>query len=315
MLAIAALALALSSEAPAAPGAQPPAAPAPPSTASRAVERIETGPAAEGDASGPAAEGSEAPLQVSMEAAAGTRGEQALEILARWQGERLALGLGGETVAAATAGARHGVLAQAELSVGAAALRAELRARPPQSGASRVGGELGLRFEGESGSVDLSARATSLSFERTPPSLAPGGPGAAFTSVEGAAELERTLTSALSLGLRVAATAAELRWRGRAPPRPWDALGAAALEWPGRWEAAATARLRGGGARLSLSAGAAAPAAARSLAACSQMRLEVEAGRTTLGVFLGGARQWPGELWRGEAGFAAAVRLGGESAP
>lgn len=315
LIGIAALALALSDAIPAEPLAEPPAGAADATIASRAAERIATGPAAGDRASSPTGAAADPPVQISMEGAAGTRGERAFEVLARWQGERLALGLGAETLAAGAAAVRHGVIAQAEVAAGAAVLRAELRARPRQAGASRLGAELGVRFEGDGGSVDLAARATSLSLDRTPLAAAPGGPGASFASLEGIAEVERAVSSALALGLRLAGTAADLRWRGQAPQRPWEALGNAALEWPVRWEAAATARLRGAGARLCFSAGALAPAPARSLAAAAQVRLEVEAGRTTLGLFVGGARQWPGELWRGEAGFAAALRVGGEAPP
>jgi hypothetical protein len=278
------------------------------------MSRSETPPAV------PAAAGTEppAPVEILIEGSAGTRGEGSLEFLLRWQGERLALGLGAEGSAGPLAPARQGVIAQAEVSIAPATLRAELRARPPQAGAARLAGEVGLRAEGGPGSVDLavraiSARATAPAFSRV---HAQTGAGAAaeLTAFVAALEAQVPVREALLLGLRLAAAANELRWRGRAPARPWEMVGSAILEWPDRWEALASLRAQAGDFAIALAAGGGVPAVPGAVAARASLRTEMQAGPATLSLSVGAAHHWPYDLWLGELGFAAAFRLGGEGA-
>jgi hypothetical protein len=274
------------------------------------MARSETAPAA------PAATDTDgsAPVEISIEGSAGTRGGGSLEFLLRWQGERFALGLGAEGSAGPVAPARQGLIVQAEVSIAPAALRAELRARPPQAGAGRLAGEVGLRAEGEPGSIDLavraiSARASAPAFARVHPH-AGAGAAAELSGFGAALEAQVPVREALRLGLRLAAAANELRWRGRAPARPWETLGSAILEWPDRWEALASLRAQAGAFAIAVAAGGAAPAVPGAVAARASLRMEMEAGPATLSLSAGAAHQWPYGLWLGELGFAAAFRLG-----
>jgi hypothetical protein len=255
-------------------------------------------------------------MEISIEGSAGTRGGGSLEFLMRWQGERFALGLGAEGSAGPLAPVRQGLIAQAAVSIAPATLRAELRARPPQAGAERLGGEVGLRAEGGPGSVDLavraiSARASAAALARVHPHA---GAAAELTGFGAALEAQVPVREALLLGLRLAAAANELRWRGKAPARPWETLGGAILEWPDRWEALASLRAQAGDFAIAVAAGGAAPAIPGAVAARASLRMEMEAGPATLSLSAGAAHQWPYGLWLGELGFAAAFRLGRESA-
>jgi hypothetical protein len=313
-IALAALALLLSDTAP--------AQSAPPAELG-AFALSETGPQMSRSATPPAMPAATdterpAPVEISIEGGAGTRGEGSLAFLMRWQGERLALGLGAEGSTGPLAPARQGLIAQAELSIAPAALRAELRARPPQAGAARLAGELGLRAEGRPGSVDLavralSARASAPAFSRVH-AHAGAGAAAELTVFAAALEAQVAVGEALLLGLRLAAAATELRWRGRAPVRPWEALGSAILEWPDRWEALASLRAQAGDFAIAVAAGGAVPAVPGAVAARASLRMEMEGGPATLSLSVGAAHQWPEGLWLGDLGFAAAFRLGRDSA-
>jgi hypothetical protein len=253
-----------------------------------------------------------APFQFSLEGSRGSRGEASLEAVAQWRGEGVAVGLGVEGLAGPQIAARQGLIVQAELALAAVALHGRLWVRPAQAGASRSRAELGARVEGSAGSLDLSVHGVSALAAHDPRAQgARRNAELSFSAIGGAAEAEATLTGAFALGLRFSASANQLRWRGTAPLQPWDALGSSLQEWPDRWEAMASLRGTAGATSVTLSGGAGAPAASAGLAARGGLRVDVEAGPSTLAAALGGARQWPSGLWLAELTLGVSLRFGG----
>jgi hypothetical protein len=253
-----------------------------------------------------------APFQLSLEGAGGSRGEGSLQAIAQWRGEGFAIGLGVEGLAGPQITARQGLIAQAEIALAAVALHGEVRVRPAQAGASRSGAEVGARVDGNAGNLDLSLHGVSALAARDPQSHGSlRDAEAAFSAIGVAAEAEATLTGAWAVGLRFSASANQIRWRGHAPLQPWDALGSSLQEWPDRWEAMASLRGTAGAVSVTLSTGAGAPAAAGALAARGALRVEIEAGASTLAAAVGGAHQWPAGLWLAELTLAASLRFGG----
>jgi hypothetical protein len=253
-----------------------------------------------------------APFQLSLEGARGSRGEASLEALAEWRGDGVAIGLGVEGLAGPQIAARQGLIAQAELALATVVLHGRLWVRPAQAGASRSRAELGARVEGSAGSIELSVHGVSALAARDSRSQGPRRDAElAFSAIGGAAEAEATLTGTFAVGLRVSASANRLRWRGYPPLQPWEALGSSLQEWPDRWEAMASLRGTAGATSVTLSTGAGAPAAPGGLAARGGLRVEVDAGPSTLAAALGGSHQWPSGPWLAELTLAVSIRLGG----
>lgn len=252
------------------------------------------------------------PFHVSLEGSRGSRGEASAQAVVQWRGEGFALGLGAEGAFGPLHAARQGWIVQGEVALPAFAIHGELRARPAAAGASRCGAELGARLEGAAGSLDLSFLAASAQAALDPrgSGVTPGA-RAELASIGAVLDAEAALSSRSAAGLRIAAFAHQLRWQIRPPPHPWDALGAAAQEWPDRWEALASLRGAAGPLSLGVSAGAGAPAAAGAIAARGAIRAELEAGAATWAASLGAAHQWPADLWLAELTVAASFRFGG----
>ena len=252
-----------------------------------------------------------APVLLSLNGSAGTRGEGALELVLRWQGERAAIGLGAEGITGPQTPARQGVIGQVELAFQPATLHAEVRARPLQSGADRISAELGLRLDGSSGDADLTASAVSAQVSGAGIGSGPLPDAEAdFTSAGASLEAEAAIGDALWLGANLSAAANQLTWLGRPTAHPWDALGTAVLEWPNQWEATASLRAQSGDATVEVSAGGAEPASPGVLAAEAALKIELAAGPASLAISLGGARQWPSGLWLAEVAFGASLKLG-----
>jgi hypothetical protein len=253
-----------------------------------------------------------APFQLSLEGAGGSRGEASLQAVAQWRGDGFTIGLGVEGIGGPRITARQGLIVQAEIALAAVALHGEVRVRPAQAGASRSGAELGARVEGSAGSLDLSLHGASALAAGDTRSRGPlRDEEAAFSAIGAAAEAEATLAAAWAVGLRFSASANQIKWRGQAPLQPWDALGTSLQEWPDRWEAMTSLRGTTGPASVTLSAGAGAPATPGTLSARGALRVEIEAGASTLAAALGGAHQWPQGLWLAELTLAASFRFGG----
>ena len=226
--------------------------------------------------------------EVSLSAAAGTRGERRAEALARAGDTDLALTLGAAQLSGPLAPDRQEVLLGAQ----AGAVRGELRLVPQSAGLLRAGGEVGVHFE--SVGLILGARTAALGGTRL------RGMGARL-------ELESQLDDGLRGGFSASAWALQLE--AETPRSAWLRWGNTTLDWAQRWETGAwLSREFGELFSLTPALSVAQPAQDGVFEARASLLLEVPLGPVKLRVESALLRQWP-ELWMLDVTAGVAIAL------
>lgn len=239
-------------------------------------------------------------IAFSVQAGAGSRGDERVELSARAQLGDGALLFGVETTQGQRSPERTGLVAGAEVSLEPIALHAEVRAVPPSVELSRFALEAGARLEGKEGAGGL---ALLLRKER----LRDSELQSAGLALEG----EWAAASQFRLGLRGAAWATQLT--GPAVlDEAWSTFGDETLAWTERWEAQVWSRISLGPLALTPALALAQPAQSGQWAARAALQVEASVGPLVVSVEGSAAREWPRELLLGGLTLGLSWQIGGE---
>ena len=247
--------------------------------------------------------GTEAPvarLSLLARSSAGTRGEAAIDALARARAGPLVLLAG----AGASTGPRAPprVSALVGLEVGGEPLFASLLLRllPPQAGASLVGARGELRWSSPHWALAIAAEGVQLSLDETPGPHRQ--PALALFAAALSLEAQRSIAGSLAIWARGALGASALALDRPGVPRDvWQQPGLRALQWPQRASAGAGLRLERPGGAAALGLAVELPADPVGTAAELSLAFEHAVSAGAIALELTAGRLFPSGLWLGRA--------------
>ncbi len=237
----------------------------------------------------------------SVQAGAGSRGDERVEVSARAQLGEGALLIGAETTQGPRSPERTGIVAGVDYSFEPIELHGELRAVPPSVELARTSVELGARREGKAGAIGLALFGRSARLRDS-----------ALQSAGMQLEAELNASSVLRLGARAAAWATSLSGPALDAAEPWSSFGDATLEWTERWEVQAWTRLTLGRFALTPQFVFAQPAQEGQWAARAGLQLEANLGPLCVSLEGTAAQEWPRLLSLTGLALGLTWQIGGE---
>jgi|GEM_PF-2485276 len=246
-----------------------------------------------------AARGEEA-ISFSLQAGAGSRGDERAEVSARAQLGDGALLIGAETTQGPRSPMRTGLIAGIDYSLEPVGLHGEVRAVPPSVELSRTSLEVGARLEGKAASLGVALLGRSARLRDS-----------ALQGVGAQLEGELAAAAWLQLGAKATAWANSLSGSSLSA-EPWSNFGDQTLEWSQRWETQTWARVTLGRFALTPQITLSQPAQQGQWAARAGLLVEANLGPLGVSVEGSAAHEWPRTLSLTGVTLGLSWQIGGE---